>query len=201
MKLQKNNKLNFGESSGRRSRRFLLALFFLSFASGKLLAQYDDYEEYDSYSYLKEYENLYPDCVDNEASIIFGGSYPEPWPGELNLPVFPGGGDIQLSRYVNSNIEYPDVVDYHTRERVKGVVKVEVVIDRCGRATRQKLMNSVDELYDLEALRIMENLPVFKPGSLNGERVKVALIIPVYFNRTTLPKKEVEEYNYDDYDW
>ena len=192
-KNKKNNKLSFLRSSQGRSKRFFLSLFFLFFVLGTLFAQYE---------YLAEFENLYPGCEDNEESIIFGGSYPNKWPKGLNLPVFPGGGDIQLTRYVNSNIDYPDVVDFATRERAKGVVRVEVVIDRCGRATRQRLIESVDHLYDMEALRIMENLPVFKPGALDGERVKVALTIPVYFTRNTLPKKKhVEEYNYEDYDW
>ena len=193
MKLRKDIRFNIPESFPKRFKEFFVSLFFLLFTSGTLFAQYE---------YLAEFENLYPDCVDNEESIIFGGSYPNKWPKELNLPVFPGGGDIQLTRYVNSNIDYPDVVNFATRERLKGVVYIEVVIDRCGRATRQRLMESVDHLYDMEALRIMENLPVFKPGALDGERVKVALTIPVYFTRSTLPKKKhTEEYNYEDYDW
>jgi len=192
MRIRKNKESN-PRSSKRRFGRFFLSLFFLIFISGKLLAQYD---------YLLEFENLYPGCVDDEESIIFGGIYPDQWPRNLNPPVFPGGGDVQMSRWVNANIDYPDVIDYRTRERVKGIVYVEVVIDRCGRPTRQRIVNSVDELYDMEALRIMEGLPVFKPGSLNGERVKVALTIPVYFKRTTLiKKKKYDEYNYDDYDW
>ena len=194
MTIRKNNQQNFPGFSLRRLRRALLCLCFFLFASGTLFAQYD---------YLLEFEELYPGCVDDEESVIFGARYPNKWPSELNPPVFPGGGDIQLTRWVHSNIEYPDVVDYVTRKRIKGVVYIEVVIDRCGRPTRQRVVNSVDELYDLEALRIMENLPVFKPGSINGERVKVALMIPVHFTRNTLPKrKDVEvEYNYDDYDW
>ena len=192
MRIKKNKGKSQKPSKGRFGRLFL-SFFFLFFISGTLFSQYE---------YLLEFEDLYQGCVDDEESIIFGGIYPDKWPKNLNLPVFPGGGDVQMSRWVNANIDYPDVVDYRTRERVKGIVYVEVVIDRCGRPTRQRIVDSVDELYDMEALRIMEGLPVFKPGSLNGERVKVALTIPVYFKRTTLiKKKKYDEYNYDDYDW
>jgi len=152
------------------------------------------------YEYLTEFEKLYPGCVDDDESVIFGGRYPNPWPAELNLPVFPGGGDVQLVRFVHSNIEYPDVVDYRTRERIKGIVYVEVVIDRCGRPTRFRVVGSVDELYDMEALRIVENFPIFKPGSLYGERVKVALTIPVHFTRNKMPPRR-QNYYYDDYDY
>ena len=180
------------QAQWQRLGQKLLQVCFLLFASGMVFAQ--------SFESLREFEELYPDCVDGEESVIFGGRYPNPWPRDLNLPVFPGGGDIQLIRFVHSNIEYPDVVDFRTRERIKGIVYVEVVIDRCGRATRQRVVNSVDELYDMEALRIMENLPVFKPGALYGERVKVALTIPVHFTRNTLPKKRRSDYYYD-YDY
>jgi TonB family protein len=217
MILRKNNKRSFLISSTGRYKGLFLSLFILFFVSGKLLAQdYDDgyyygqdYEQEspnDKYAYLKEFEVLYPNCFDNEYSIVFGGTYPQPWPKNLNPPVFPGGGDIQLTRFVHMNAQenYPDVVDYYTRERVKGTVHVEVVIDRCGKPSRQRVVKSVDELYDLEALRIAEGLPVFKPGSINGERVKVALIIPVHFIRNTMPPKKKYDYrdlNYDDIPW
>lgn len=181
-----------------------MCLCFLFFASGKLFAQ----------DYLKQYEDLYQDCVDNEESITFGGIYPNPWPKNLNPPVFPGGGDIQLTRFVHSSLQdedYPDVLDFYTRERVKGTVYVEVVIDRCGRPTRQRVVNAVDAEYDEVALRIAKGLPIFKPGSLNGERVKVALTIPFHFLRNTLPPKrkkyssygsdDYEEFDYDSIDW
>ena len=229
MMIRKNNQLNFHESSLRRFRGLLLCLCFLFFASGKLLAQEN----------LSQYESLYEGCVDNEESIIFGEKrgpeVPNPWPRNLNSPVFPGGGDIQLTRFVHSNIEYPDVVDFDTRKRIKGIVYVQVVIDRCGRPTNPRIVSAeavdtvgvkkkvkyswkdvdgndvwIDYLYDKEALRIMNGLPVFKPGSVNGERVKVALMIPVHFLRDNLPPKkkynyrdidDYEEFDYDSIDW
>jgi TonB family protein len=177
---------------------FYLTIFFL-FLPFTLAAQYERY---------LEFEHLYPGCTDDEESTIYGGTYPDKCPDELNLPIFPGGGDIELTRFVHHNIEYPDVVDSTTAatdstpaitHRPKGIVYVEVVVDRCGRATRQEVVQSVNEIYDQEALRIMKNMPVFKPGAIDGVRVKVALVIPVYFTRDEL-KKEKEYFNYDYYE-
>jgi TonB family protein len=177
---------------------FLFAFFFLS-VPYTLTAQYERY---------LEFEHLYPECVDEEESTIYGGTYPNKWPDGLNLPVFPGGGDVELTRFVHHNIEYPDVVDSITPAtdsspavtyRPKGIVYVEIVVDRCGRATRQKVVQSVAEAYDEEAMRIMRNMPVFKPGSIDGVRVKVALVIPVYFTRDELKKEKVYDY-YDYYE-
>lgn len=154
---------------------------------------------------LMKYAALYEGCVDDQESPIYGGTYPRKWPEGLNLPEFPGGGEVMLTRFVANSMEYPDVVDSivpgPTPEsdsiiyRPKGIVYVQVVIDRCGKATRQEIIQSVNNEYDNEALRIMENLPIFRAGDYRGERVKVALIIPVYFTRNSLKKKE-EEYDY-----
>lgn len=179
-----------------------ICLAFVLLNVGQVSAQFE---------YLSQYEALYPGCIDNQESPIYGGTYPQKWPKDLNLPEFPGGGDVQLTRFVFSNVEYPDVVDSITPGptpdsdsiiyRPKGIVYVQVVVDRCGRPTRQEVVQSVNEAYDMEALRIMQNLPVFKPGAINGERVKVALLIPVYFTKNTLKKKVEEEYyNVDDYE-
>lgn len=161
------------------------------------------------YEYLNEFEELYGDCIDNEESTIYGGNYPQKWPKGVRLPEFPGGGDVQFTRYVHANIEYPDVVDSvapsqtpgveDTVYRAKGIVYVQIVIDRCGRSTRQEVVQSVNEAYDNEALRIMQNLPVFRAGAVNGERIKVALTVPVYFTRNRL-KPVPQEVDYDDID-
>jgi hypothetical protein len=149
-----------------------------------------------------EFEELYPGCVDNEDSPIYGGTYGK-WPTDLNLPEFPNGGDVQLIRFVHDNLEYPEViesVEYSDDKKdsvvhlAKGTVAVQIVVDRCGRASRAEIIQSVNDAYDEEALRILSGLPVFKPGDLNGERVKVALIVPVHFSRSTMPPPPESEY-------
>lgn len=159
-----------------------------------------------------EFEELYPGCVDNEDSPIYGGTYGK-WPTDLNLPEFPNGGDVQLIRFVHDNLEYPEViesVEYSEDKKdsvvhlAKGTVAVQIVVDRCGRASRAEIIQSVNDAYDEEALRILSGLPVFKPGDLNGERVKVALIVPVHFSRSTMPpppESEFGDYWGDGEDW
>lgn len=149
-----------------------------------------------------EFEELYPGCVDNEDSPIYGGTYGK-WPTDLNLPEFPNGGDVQLIRFVHDNLEYPEViesVEYSEDKKdsvvhlAKGTVAVQIVVDRCGKASRAEIIQSVNEAYDAEALRILSGLPTFKPGDLDGERVKVALIVPVHFSRSTMPPPPESEY-------
>lgn len=178
-------------TSIRYGLRLRFTIFFSLFSLFHIAAQ--DYSEF---------EELYPGCIDNQESKIYGGTYGKMEQG-LNLPEFPHGGDVELSRYVFNNMEYPEVIESYGpspdgKDSIpilsKGIVAIQVVVDRCGKATRAEVIQSVNDAYDTEALRIMEGLPTFKPGDLDGERVKVALIIPVYFTRTKMPPPPESEY-------
>ncbi|MCQ2190490.1 MAG: energy transducer TonB [Paludibacteraceae bacterium] len=154
----------------------------------------------------ERFANLYPGCEDNEESEIFSAEKKKPG---LILPIFPGGGEVEFSRYVFHRQQGIEVVDSVAPGKgpdggdlqylLKGTVLVKVTIDRCGRAVNPEIVKSVHEDYDNEALEIMGDLPIFKPGELDGIRVKVALLVPVYYNRThPKPKRPEDEYYYDD---
>lgn len=144
-----------------------------------------------------EFANLYPDCEDNEPSKIYE---PKEWPKGLRTPLFPNGGDIEFLRYIYDELgkDYPDVVDSTTAAtettpekvyRAKGIVMVHITVDRCGKAVNPVVVEGVNDAYDKAAIKLMENLPLFKPGALDGVRVKVGMLVPVKFSRSHLPTK------------
>lgn len=157
-----------------------------------------------------EFLNLYPDCEDNEPSKIYE---PNEWPKGLRAPLFPNGGDIEFLRYIYSNLEknYPDVVDSTVAAtepgkpdkvyRAKGTVMVHITVDRCGKAVNPVVMESVNDKYDEAALKVLEDLPIFKPGAVDGVRVKVGLLVPVRFSRSTLPTRYEWETGGNSGDW
>lgn len=153
--------------------------------------------------------NLYPGCEDNEASEIFDAQKKKPG---LILPIFPGGGEVEFSRYVFHHQQGLEVVDSVAAGKgpdggdlqylLRGTVLVRVTIDRCGKAVNPEIIKGVCEEYDTEALEIMSDLPIFKPGELDGIRVKVALTVPVYYTRKhPKPKRPEDEYYYEDYSY
>ena len=150
--------------------------------------------------------NLYPGCEDNEPSEIYDAQKKKPG---LILPIFPGGGEVEFSRYVFHHQQGIEVVDSVAPGKgpdggdlqylLHGTVLVRVTIDRCGKAVNPEIIKGVCEEYDTEALEIMSDLPIFKPGELDGIRVKVALSVPVYYTRKhPKPKRPEDEYYYDD---
>lgn len=154
------------------------------------------------------YAYLYQGCVDDEESPIYGGSYSS-YPTNLSDAQFPGG-EVELSLFIHRNTERQEVysgeIDAEGNQLlVTGEVLVQFVIDRCGKPGHFQVVQSLTDEQDAEALRVMESLPIFKAGSIDGIRVKTAYIAPVKFRWKTMPPKEPETpaYESDDFfdDW
>lgn len=157
-----------------------------------------------------EFLNLYPDCEDNEPSKIYE---PNEWPKGMRAPLFPNGGDIEFLCYIYNGLEnnYPDVVDSTVPStdpgkpdkvyRAKGTVMVHITIDRCGKAVNPFVKKGLNDKYDAAAVKLLEDLPIFKPGAVDGVRVKVGLLVPVRFSRSTLPTRYEWETGGSNGDW
>lgn len=184
-------------------QKFFGFVMLFSLVLGVITANADPYAEF---------EDLYPGCDDNQASKIYE---PDAWPPGFRPPLFPGGGDIMFIRYIFNklNEDYPDVVDSTAPSnvpgepdkvyRAKGTVMVHLTIDRCGKAVNPVIKKGLNEEYNKAALKVFEDLPIFQPAALNGQRVKCGLLVPVRFIRETLPVKheswdEGDQYYYDD---
>ncbi len=145
------------------------------------------------------YAGIYgKDCVDDEESPIYGATY-SAYPKDLVDAQFPGG-DLELSLYLGRNTETQEVYsgEYDKNGEpllVTGEVIVEFVIDRCGKPGKFKILQSLTEEQDAEALRIMESLPAFRAATIDGYRVKSAYVAPIKFSKTHYTK----QYNSSDY--
>ncbi len=94
-----------------------------------------------------------------------------------NMPEFPGG-KLALRRYVADHVVYPAVA----RENgIEGTVFLRFEVTKSGKIGRVELQKGVDPLLDDEAMRVIKELPKFKPGEQNGKKVNVWYSIPVTF--------------------
>jgi protein TonB len=55
------------------------------------------------------------------------------------------------------------------------------VVERDGSITEAKVVKSVYPSLDEEALRVVNGMPKWIPGKLNGEAVRIKYVIPVTF--------------------
>ncbi len=150
------------------------------------------------------YVGMYGDCVDDEPSPIYGGTYGE-YPKGLIDAQFPGG-DVELALFIHNNTEVVEVYSGEldkngNRLLVTGDVLVEFVIDRCGKPGSFKILQSLTNEQDEEALRVMESLPMFRAGSLDGYRVKTAYVAPVHFEKQVMPQKKQDDFDWEAYGW
>ncbi len=93
------------------------------------------------------------------------------------MPEFPGGQEA-LRAFIKATMQYPAIAKVNG---IQGKVFVNFVVAKDGWVTDTKIMRGVDPSLDKEALRIVNNLPKWKPGKQHGEAVRVSYTVPVNF--------------------
>lgn len=93
------------------------------------------------------------------------------------MPEFPGG-DTALRQFIMGTVKYP--VDAQ-KAGIQGKVYVSFVVSADGYVANAKIAKSVSPLLDKEALRVVNSMPVWKPGYQRGKAVNVSFTIPINF--------------------
>ena len=93
-------------------------------------------------------------------------------------PKFPGG-TTSLQSYINRSLKYPQV----SRENnSQGRVIVRFIINSDGTVTSPQVVRSSGDFYlDMEAVRVIESMPKWKPGKHKGKPVRVVFTLPIVF--------------------
>ena len=101
----------------------------------------------------------------------------------LQQPVYvqaePMDGYPTLYEYFDKNLKYPASV---AKEPIEGVVDVSFTIDTTGKAIRITVENSLGEMFDQEIMRLMEEMPPWRPASYNGKPVHSKISLPITFS-------------------
>ena len=75
----------------------------------------------------------------------------------------------------------PLIMSWLIDRGIQGNVLVGFVIDEKGKITDVHVIRGVDELLDDEAVRVISASPSWKPGTLNGKKVKASMSLYVEF--------------------
>jgi len=94
-----------------------------------------------------------------------------------DMPHFPGGNQA-LQEYLVSNTQYPKKA---LKMNISGKVIVRFLVDKQGNIKDVAIEKGVDSLLDQEAMRVVSNMPKWKPGEQRGKPVEVTLSVPVGF--------------------
>jgi periplasmic protein TonB len=116
---------------------------------------------------VKEIERVEPKPVEDTKPIIF----------VEQMPVF-ADGEAALFKYLKENINYPAIA---RENNISGTVVIGFVVAKDGSITDIKVKKGIAGGCTDEAIRVISNMPKWKPGKQNGREVAVYFTLPVRF--------------------
>ena len=96
------------------------------------------------------------------------------------MPVFPGG-EAGMYNYLEKNIIYPEE---EKKIGIEGTVYLSFVVTTTGQIKYVELLRGVVNANALsqEAIRVVQSMPLWKPGKQGGKEVNVKLDVPIKFS-------------------
>jgi len=95
------------------------------------------------------------------------------------MPSFPGGLE-ELYKWIDNNVQYPAVA----RENgIEGRVILKFIVEKDGTLSDSTVIHSVHPMVDREALRLVGQMPKWKPGTQNGVAMRVKYRLPMTCNK------------------
>jgi protein TonB len=93
------------------------------------------------------------------------------------MPEFPGGMQ-GLSNFLGKHLKYPKQA---RRAGVQGKVHVNFVVNEQGRPVDVLVSQGIGYGCDEEAVRVVQIMPSWKPGTQDGKPVAVQFSLPITF--------------------
>lgn len=130
-------------------------------------------------------EQYYVDSVDTENAEVTTAveqAAPEPVRTPPSEPVYvkaePVNGYEALYAYFSKELIYPEAA---VKDSIEGVLTVKFLINKEGRPEKIETSGTLGVLFDKEAVRLIQNMPLWKPATVNGQPITSKLSIPLTF--------------------
>lgn len=88
------------------------------------------------------------------------------------------GGEEALYAYLNKNLQYPELA---RESNITGTVVIKFVVEKDGSITKASILREIGGGCGKEALRVVKNMPKWKPGKQGGRAVRSEFTLPVQF--------------------
>ena len=95
---------------------------------------------------------------------------------ETTLPEFPGGTQA-LFNFIRENLQYPN-----NDTCVTGRVVAQFTVKEDGSIANARVISGIHPDFDKEALRVINMMPKWKPGTKQGEVVDTEYTVPILFS-------------------
>lgn len=97
---------------------------------------------------------------------------------DVYIQAEPVDGYAKLYDYLNENLIYPQEA---LKDSIQGVQTVSFVINIEGKPESISINNPLGEPFEKEAKRLVENMPLWKPASINGKPIPSKVSVPLTF--------------------
>lgn len=96
---------------------------------------------------------------------------------DTEMPEFEGG-EQAIFKYLGSNIKYPVIAK---ENGIQGTVIIQYVLLETGEIVNVKTVRSPHPVLSKEGMRVIAEMPKWKPGIKNGKPVKIHFTMPINF--------------------
>ncbi|MGI6074465.1 MAG: energy transducer TonB [Fermentimonas sp.] len=93
------------------------------------------------------------------------------------MPIYVGGTP-EMHRFISNTLSYPAE---SVEKEEQGLVVYTFVVEKDGTLSNFNRIHGATPLLNEEALRILKNMPPWRPGRHNGEIVRSETYVPMYF--------------------
>lgn len=90
---------------------------------------------------------------------------------------FPGGVG-ELMKWLSMNVRYPEK---SVEENAQGRVLVRFIVNTDGSISEAEILKGVTPELDAESIRVVNAMPRWQPGKLNGKVVRSYYVLPITF--------------------
>ena len=91
----------------------------------------------------------------------------------------PVGGMKAMLEFLHEHIQYPEEA---VKENKQGRVVVRFVVGKDGTVSDPQIIRSVSPALDQEAIRVVGEMPKWKPATVDGEPVRTYYVLPINFD-------------------
>src|SRR5574343_553578 len=92
--------------------------------------------------------------------------------------VYPGGNEAMM-KFIMENVVYPeDAIIYE----IEGKVYIQFIVDSLGNVKKPKVVGSISPILSEAALDVIDKMPKWTPGRIDGENFDSYFQLPINFN-------------------
>ena len=93
------------------------------------------------------------------------------------MPEYPGGME-KLMEFLRTSVKYPVQAQ---KSKIEGRSVIGFIVEEDGSISNVSVTKGSHPLLDSEAIRVVKEMPKWKPGMIKGNPVRVKFNLPVYF--------------------